>query len=83
MGLFSRRKKKEMESVKNDILSDIEGMSKEDKVKKLRDDIELEILKLPKKMRARARKLYGMYTKGQVLRPDQDIDNKKLIMEKE
>ena len=39
--------------------------------------------KLNKKQRKKAEKLMALFNKGQVLRPNEDIDNKKLILDNE
>ena len=43
--------------------------------------IKKEMKKLPRKRRKAAVKLLEMYNKGQVLRPNEDVDNKKIIMD--
>lgn len=45
--------------------------------------LEEELKKLSKKQRKRAEKLLGLFEKGQVLRPNEDVDNKKLILDNE
>ena len=45
--------------------------------------LEEQLKKLPRKQRKRAMKLMGMFEKGQVLKPNEDVDNKKLIMDSE
>ena len=45
--------------------------------------LEAEMKKLNKKQRKRAEKLMALFNKGQVLRPDEDIDNKQLILDNE
>lgn len=81
MGLF-RKEKKEMEKVREETVMKLKDMSKEEQIKSIQDEIESELLKLPKRMQKRARKMADRAIKGQLLRPDEDIDNKKLIMEK-
>ena len=45
--------------------------------------LEAELKKLPKKQRKKAEKMLLMFEKGQVLRPNEDVDNKKIILENE
>ena len=43
--------------------------------------LEAELKKLSKKKRKRAEKMLKLFEKGQVLRPDEDIDNKQLMLD--
>lgn len=52
-----------------------------DELLKIQDAMETELAKLPKKKRMKAEKLLKMYEKGQYLRPNKDVDNKKIISE--
>lgn len=45
--------------------------------------LEAEMKKLNKKQRKRAEKLLGLFEKGQVLKPNEDVDNKQLILDHE
>ena len=45
--------------------------------------LEEQMKKLSKKQRKRAEKLMAMFEKGQVLKTNKDIDNKKMIMDGE
>lgn len=47
------------------------------------DGLEKQMKNLTKKQRKRAEKLLGLFNKGQVLKANKDIDNKKLILERE
>ncbi len=82
MQLF-RKKKKEMEKVRKEALVKLKDMPKEEQIKSIQEEIESELLKLPKRMQKRARKIADRAIKGQLLRPNKDIDNKKMILEKE
>jgi len=76
--------KKKIINAKNDLI-DLNKRSSSDS-REFKDDVgrelEKELAKLPRGQRKMAMKLYKMYNKGQVLKPNEDIDNKKHIMEK-
>jgi len=75
--------KKKIINAKNDLI-DLNKRSSSDS-QEFKDDVgielEKELAKLPKGQRKMAMKLYKMYNKGQILKPNEDIDNKKLIMD--
>ena len=45
-------------------------------------ELELELKKFPKKRRAKLINLYDQYNRGQILKPGENIDNKKEILSK-
>lgn len=54
-----------------------------DQLLEIESSLEEQLSKLSKKQRKKAEKLLNMYEKGQFLRPDKDIDNKKIILDGE
>lgn len=77
MKLFGR-KKEIIDSTINQL-----NKRPKDELLKIQDAMEAELAKLPKKKRLKAEKLLKMYEKGQYLRPNKDVDNKKTILESE
>jgi hypothetical protein len=45
-------------------------------------ELELKLKKYPKKRRAKLIRLYEQYNRGQVLKPNEDLDNKQMILSK-
>lgn len=77
MALFSKKTK----AVKG-LIKELNGRTPEE-LQTLNEELENKLEKLSKKNRKKAERLLKMYYKGQVLRPNKDVDNKKLILEKE
>lgn len=79
------KKKKQIKKVHKEVVSSIKNLPKDVQVQKLRevfeDEINSEIEKLPKRMKNKMRKLADMYINGKVLKPNEDVDNKKLMLE--
>jgi len=50
---------------------------------KILSGLEAQLNQLSKKQRKKAEKLLGLFNKGQILRPNEDVDNKKLMLESE
>ncbi len=80
MGLF-HRKKKEFRKLHEETITRLKDIPKKEQIKTLKEEIEEELAKLPKKMQKRARKLADMAIKGQILIPNENVDNKKLIQD--
>jgi len=80
MGLF-HRKKKEFKELQEDTITRLKDMPREEQIKTLKEEIEEELAKLPKKMQKRARKLADKAIKGQILIPNENVDNKKIIQD--
>ena len=50
-----------------------------EKLIKIEKELNSELKKLPKKQRAKAKKLLKLFEKGYYLRPEQDVDNKEVM----
>ena len=77
MGLFSKKTK-----AAKGLIKELNGKTPEE-LQTLNDELEKQLEKLSKRNRKKAERLLKMYYKGQVLRPNKDVDNKKLILESE
>ena len=73
MGLFNNRATRKLTGALNKKTSE-EQLG-------ILNGLEAELKKLPKKQRKRAEKMLALFEKGQVLKPNEDIDNKKLILD--
>ena len=73
--------KKQIKKTHKEVVSSVKNLSKPEQIQELRDQINAELDKLPKRKRKKMQKLAEAYINGKVLRPNENIDNKRFMLE--